>query len=48
LSSPAYILAKGYSITLKDGKAVKSAKELQKGDFLETILAEGKVQSVKQ
>jgi exodeoxyribonuclease VII large subunit len=45
LSSPGYILAKGYSITLKNGKAVKSAKELSQGDVLETILAEGKVES---
>jgi exodeoxyribonuclease VII large subunit len=45
LSSPEYILAKGYSITLKDKKAVKSAKELQEGDVIETILAEGKIVS---
>ena len=46
LSSPEYILAKGYSITLKNGKAVKSAKELLQGDSIETVLAEGKVKSV--
>jgi exodeoxyribonuclease VII large subunit len=45
LSSPEYILAKGYSITLKNGKAVKSAKELQDEDTIETILAEGKIAS---
>jgi exodeoxyribonuclease VII large subunit len=45
LSSPAYILAKGYSITLKNGKAVKSSGELQEGDAIETLLAEGKVLS---
>jgi exodeoxyribonuclease VII large subunit len=45
LSSPAYILAKGYSITFKNGKAIKSAKELQPGDRIETALAEGKVVS---
>ncbi|GHT07255.1 exodeoxyribonuclease 7 large subunit [Bacteroidia bacterium] len=45
LSSPVYILAKGYSITLKNGKAVKSSEELQKGDVIETVLAEGKVVS---
>jgi len=45
-SSPEYILAKGYSITLKNGKAVKSAKELSQGDSIETTLAEGKVESV--
>jgi len=46
LSSPDYILAKGYSITLKNGKAVKSAKKLSQGDSIETVLAEGKVKSV--
>jgi len=45
-SSPEYILAKGYSITLKNGKAVKSAKELSQGDVVETALAEGKIESV--
>ena len=45
-SSPDYILAKGYSITLKNGKAVKSAKELSQGDVVETVLAEGRVESM--
>jgi exodeoxyribonuclease VII large subunit len=42
LSLPEHILAKGYSITLKNGKTVKSIKELQAGDTVETLLAEGK------
>jgi exodeoxyribonuclease VII large subunit len=46
LSSPDYILAKGYSITFKNGKAVKSAKELLHGDSIETVLAEGKIKSL--
>jgi len=46
LSSPKYILDKGYSITLKKGKAIKSTKELQDGDTIETLLAEGKVTSI--
>jgi len=46
LSSPEYILAKGYSIMVKNGKAVKSAKELAPDDVVETVLAEGKVESV--
>jgi len=45
-SSPEYILAKGYSITLKNGKAVKSAKELSQGDTVETMLSEGKIESI--
>jgi len=44
-SSPDYILAKGYSITLKNGKAVKSAKELSQSDTIETIFSEGKIES---
>lgn len=43
LSSPKHILAKGYSITLKNGKSVKSVKELQEGDAVETLLADGKI-----
>ena len=45
-SSPEYILAKGYSITFKNGKAVKSANELSKDDILETVFAEGKIKSL--
>jgi len=45
ISSPEYILAKGYSITLKNGKAIKSAKELSPNDIIETVLAKGKVKS---
>jgi exodeoxyribonuclease VII large subunit len=45
LSSPQYILSKGYSITLKNGKAVKSAQSLREGDSIETILMEGKISS---
>jgi exodeoxyribonuclease VII large subunit len=46
LSSPAYILSQGYSITLKGGKAVKSSQSLQSGDTIETILYEGKISSI--
>ncbi|GHT04738.1 exodeoxyribonuclease 7 large subunit [Bacteroidia bacterium] len=45
LSSPAYILSQGYSITLKEGKAVKSASSLRPGDVLETVLSEGSISS---
>ena len=38
-------LARGYSITLKDGKAVKDASMLKKGDTLVTMLYKGKVES---
>ena len=39
-------LARGYSITLKDGKAVKDASLLKEGDTLVTLLHHGKVESV--
>lgn len=39
-------LARGYSITLKNGKAVKDASILEKGDTLVTLLYKGKVESV--
>ena len=45
LSSPEYILSKGYSVTLKDGKAVKSALSLAPGDRIETILWKGNIVS---
>ena len=39
-------LARGYSITLKDGKAVKDASLLKEGEVLVTVLHQGKVESV--
>ena len=39
-------LARGYSITLKDGQAVKDASTLKEGDKLVTVLHQGKVESV--
>jgi exodeoxyribonuclease VII large subunit len=38
-------LARGYSITLKDGKAVKNASSLKKGDTLVTMLYQGRIES---
>lgn len=45
LVDPKTILERGFSITLKDGKAVKNSIELESGDQLETIFAHGKVKS---
>ena len=39
-------LARGYSITLKDGKALKDASTLKEGDMVITLLHHGKVESV--
>ena len=50
--SPLAVLDRGYSITFKDGKVVKEAAKLQKGDLLETRLSKGnarsKVEEVKK
>lgn len=39
-------LARGYSITLKDGKVVKDTSTLQKGDTLVTLLHQGRINSI--
>ncbi|MDR1720150.1 MAG: exodeoxyribonuclease VII large subunit [Dysgonamonadaceae bacterium] len=46
LSSPQYILAKGYSITRFNGKALKSTNVLRPGDQIETQFREGTLKSV--
>lgn len=45
-ASPEKLLSRGYSITLKDGKAVTDASLLQPGDLLTTRLLKGEVHSV--
>jgi exodeoxyribonuclease VII large subunit len=45
LVDPKTILNRGFSITLKEGKVVKDASELQEDEELETLLAKGKVGS---
>jgi exodeoxyribonuclease VII large subunit len=45
LSSPKYILNRGYSITFKEGKALKSAAGLKDKDVIRTLLAEGEIVS---
>ena len=42
---PTLLLKRGYSITLKDGKAVRDPKALQQGDEIETRLANGTIHS---
>ena len=46
LLSPENVLKRGYSITLKDGKAVTNAADLNAGDRLTTRFYEGEVVSV--
>jgi exodeoxyribonuclease VII large subunit len=44
-ASPETLLQRGYSITLKNGKAVTDASQVQPGDVLTTRLAKGEVAS---
>lgn len=43
---PLRILKRGFSITMKDGKAIKSIKLISKDDILETKLYDGNIKSV--
>lgn len=43
---PEHILNLGYSITYKDGRAVKDGRQLKAGDELTTQLAQGKIVSI--
>lgn len=45
MASPAYILQRGYSLTLKEGRIIKKATEVRTGDLLVTRMADGDVQS---
>ena len=45
-ASPQKQLARGYSITLKDGRTVKDASALQPGDVLTTYVHKGEIQSI--
>jgi exodeoxyribonuclease VII large subunit len=46
LVSPQNILKKGYTLTVKAGKNVRSAGELKAGELITTIFADGKKQSI--
>lgn len=48
LHSPEQIFKKGYSLTLRDGKVVRDAKQLQTGDTITTVFANGERTSVVQ
>lgn len=45
LASPAYILQRGYSITLQDGKIIKKASQLAKGERITTRFQDGDIES---
>jgi len=44
--SPQSVLKRGYSITMSNGKAIKSTENLKEGDALETIVYEGRIFSL--
>ena len=46
MASPDYVLKRGYSLALKDGKIVKHAVELRSGDEITTRFADGEVKSI--
>lgn len=46
MASPDYVLKRGYSLTLKDGKIIKHAADLREGDELTTRFADGEVRSI--
>lgn len=46
MASPEYILRRGYTLTLKDGKIIKSASSFGRGDTLTTRFADGEVTGV--
>lgn len=45
-ADPTHILKRGYSITMHNGHAVRSAADLKQGDTIETMFGEGKAKSV--
>ena len=46
MASPDYVLKRGYSLSLKDGKIIKHATDLNPGDELLTRFADGDVKSI--
>ena len=46
MASPDYVLKRGYSLALKDGKIIKHATGLASGDELVTRFADGDVKSI--
>ena len=46
MASPDYILRRGYSLTLREGKIIKLAEELQAGEELTTRFMDGEVKSI--
>ena len=45
LISPANVLKRGYTITLREGKIVKSVENMNVGEQIETHFSDGKIES---
>ena len=45
MASPEYLLKRGYSLTLKEGKIVKQASDLQSGDEIVTRFSDGEIRA---
>jgi exodeoxyribonuclease VII large subunit len=43
--NPVNVLKRGYTITIKDGKIIKSSGQLKRDDMIDTIFSDGKVKS---
>jgi len=46
--SPLTVLARGYSITMKEGNIIKSVKQVHNGDKLDIILSDGKIRCLAE
>ncbi|MCF8364941.1 MAG: exodeoxyribonuclease VII large subunit [Bacteroidales bacterium] len=46
LMDPKNVLKRGFSITLKNGKAISTANEIEEGDQIDTLLMDGKLTSI--
>lgn len=46
MASPDYVLKRGYSLAMKDGRIIKHAGDLHQGDSLVTRFADGEVESI--
>ena len=42
---PSNVLKRGFSITIKNGKSIKSPADVEQGDVITTVLYEGKIES---
>jgi len=44
--SPLRVLARGYSVTFVDGRVVRAAADVRRGDRIRTLLSEGEIESI--